>query len=105
LHELTGGRLGWVVDGEDEKAVGVGHAQKVADETNNKNHQDSGVASHQGGPGLVNGSEWETKWAKEQQRRQEKLGLPEQMWADGEQQRHKKFGNLDVKGEMLVSLV
>jgi hypothetical protein len=106
LHGLTGGRLGWMVDGEDEKAVDVGYAQKVADRTGDKNHRDSGVVSYQGGPGLVNGSEWETKWAKEQQRLQEKFGLGEKVWADGEQERHTKWGlNFDVKEETLVSTV
>jgi hypothetical protein len=103
LHGLTGGRLGWMVGGEDEKAVEVGHAQMVLDTTGDKKHQGNGVASHQGDSGLGNGSEWETKWVKEQQRRQEKHGLPEQLWADGESLTYKRFGNPDVKGEMLVS--
>jgi hypothetical protein len=62
LHGLTGGRLGWMVDGEDQKAVEMGQAQDLADKNGSKGHQ--------GGNGLVNGSEWETKWAQGTQQRQ-----------------------------------
>jgi hypothetical protein len=65
---LTGGRLDWMVDGKDTKAVEVGHVKKLL----HTNGGDAGYESydgandsHHGGDGFVNGAgEWEAKWAR-----------------------------------------
>jgi hypothetical protein len=70
LHGLTGGRLGWMVDGKDEKAVELSQPKHVANTTGGKGPQDRDGISHKDSDGVVNGNEWEMKWANGAQRQQ-----------------------------------
>lgn len=63
LHGLTGGRLGWMVDGEHEKAVPMGKTQDGAHTNGSKGHEGGFGTSGQESDGHVNGTEWERKWA------------------------------------------
>jgi hypothetical protein len=62
LHGLTGGRLGWMVDGQDEGTVQRDQTQDSAHTNGSKDYESGGRTSGQEGGGLVNGTEWETKW-------------------------------------------
>jgi hypothetical protein len=64
LHGLTGGRLDWMVEGEDEKPVQMGQAQDGAHTNGSKRHERGRDTSRQKGDGHVNGTEWESNWAK-----------------------------------------
>ncbi|KAH3984241.1 hypothetical protein HBI81_170870 [Parastagonospora nodorum] len=63
LHGLTGGRLGWMVDGADDKPVQVGQAQNGKGTNGSTGHEGGRGASGEEGDGMVNGNGWESKWA------------------------------------------
>jgi hypothetical protein len=63
LHGLTGGRLGWMVDGADDKPIQVGQAQNGKGANGSTGHEGGRGASGEEGGGVVNGNGWESKWA------------------------------------------
>lgn len=65
LHGLTGGRLGWMVDGAGEGEVHVGQTQGGKGTNGSKGHERGRGASGKEGGGVVNGNGkgWEDKWA------------------------------------------
>jgi hypothetical protein len=71
LHGLTGGRLEWMVDGQDEQAVEVSQTQDVANTTGSKGPQKGDWVTRQGGDEHVTSNEWETKWANGAQRQKD----------------------------------
>jgi hypothetical protein len=64
LHGLTGGRLGWMVEGEDQKPVQMGQTQDDARTNGNKGQGRGRDTSGQESDGYVNGKGWESKWAE-----------------------------------------
>jgi hypothetical protein len=86
LHGLTGGRLDWMVDGEDTKAMMVETPDRPLTNGSNGVHEGHST-SRQGGDGFVNAAgEWEAKWAQ------------------GSRHRLNEFSNgLDIKAGEVVS--
>jgi hypothetical protein len=87
VHGLTGGRLSWMVDGEDTKLMRTTDDFDNAHTNGSNGYHDGGSAARQGGDGFVNAAgEWEAKWAR------------------GTQQRQKEFANgVDIKVDEVVS--
>jgi hypothetical protein len=82
LQGLTGGRLDWMVDGEDTKKVGIVKIVNVPHSNGGGGYYDGSNETRQEGDGFVNSGEWEAKWAR------------------GTQECNKEFVNgLDTKGD------
>jgi hypothetical protein len=65
LHGLTGGRLDWMVDGEDTKTAGMLDAPDRPLTNGSNGVHEGRSASRQGDDGFANvAGEWETKWAQ-----------------------------------------
>jgi hypothetical protein len=87
LHGLTGGRLDWMVEGEETKAVGMSDAPDRPLRNGSNGVHEGRSASRQGGDRTVNAAgEWEDKWAQ------------------GSRHRLNEFANgLDVKADEFAS--
>lgn len=64
-HGLTGGRLGWMVDGAGEGEVQMGQAPGGKGKNGSKGYEGGRSASGEERGGVVNGNGngWEDKWA------------------------------------------
>jgi hypothetical protein len=87
LHGLTGGRLGWMVEGEDGTPVQMGQTQDSTRTNGSRGHERGRATSGQEGNGLVKETEWDSKWTMGMRPQKELLR-----------------DNLEVKVDTVVSL-
>ncbi|KAF1915414.1 hypothetical protein BDU57DRAFT_539769 [Ampelomyces quisqualis] len=73
IHGLTGGRLGWMVDGDDATKVDMGTTQDDSHTNGDTDYHGGGNPSRQGGDGYMNGGEWKAKWAHGTQQQQKEF--------------------------------